>query len=239
MPQIHRAARRCAFQALFEAEFGHATARATLARALTERPLPVPEQAYARALVEGVVAHQAALDADIHAAAPQWPVADLAAVDRTVLRIALYELVVNNAAVPSSAVINEAVELAKTYGTDASRRFVNGVLGTVSRRQAVPAAIPPPASPPTETEEPRMALFERVRTIIEDQLGVAADEITPEASFVDDLGADSLDLVELIMSFEDTFKDAVPDLEITDEDAEGIGTVQNALDFLRSKGVPD
>lgn len=84
-----------------------------------------------------------------------------------------------------------------------------------------------------------MTLFERVSSIIEDQLGVEADAITPEASFVDDLGADSLDLVELIMSLEDTFKDQVPDLEISDEDAEGIGTVQDALTFLQSKGVGD
>ncbi len=84
-----------------------------------------------------------------------------------------------------------------------------------------------------------MALFERVRTIIETQLGVDTDEIKLEASFIDDLGADSLDLVELIMSFEDEFKDAVPDLEISDEEAEGIGTVQDAVTFLRGKGVPD
>lgn len=82
-----------------------------------------------------------------------------------------------------------------------------------------------------------MALFDRVRTIIENQLGVEADEITPQASFVDDLGADSLDLVELIMSFEDEFKDEVPDLEISDEEAEGISTVQSAVDFLAGKGV--
>lgn len=84
-----------------------------------------------------------------------------------------------------------------------------------------------------------MALFERVRTIIETQLGVDTDEIKLEASFIDDLGADSLDLVELIMSFEDEFKDAVPDLEISDEEAEGIGTVQDAVTFLMGKGVPD
>lgn len=82
-----------------------------------------------------------------------------------------------------------------------------------------------------------MALFERVRSIIETQLGVDADEVTPGASFVDDLGADSLDLVELIMSFEDEFKDEVPDLEISDEEAERIATVQNAVDFLKNKGV--
>lgn len=82
-----------------------------------------------------------------------------------------------------------------------------------------------------------MTLFERVQGIIENQLGVEIDEITPTASFVDDLGADSLDLVELIMSFEDEFKDEVPDLEISDEEAEGISTVQSAIDFLVSKGV--
>ena len=84
-----------------------------------------------------------------------------------------------------------------------------------------------------------MALLERVRTIIENQLGVEADEIKPQASFVDDLGADSLDLVELIMSFEDEFRDEVPDLEISDEEAEGITTVQSAVDFLQGKGVKD
>jgi acyl carrier protein len=82
-----------------------------------------------------------------------------------------------------------------------------------------------------------VALFERVKKIIEDQLGAEPDDITPTASFVDDLGADSLDLVELIMSFEDEFKEDVPDLEISDEEAEGLATVQDALDFLSGKGV--
>ncbi len=84
-----------------------------------------------------------------------------------------------------------------------------------------------------------MALYDQVKTIIENQLGVDEAEIKPEASFIDDLGADSLDLVELIMSFEDEFKDAVPDLEISDEEAETIGTVQDAIDFLKGKGVPE
>jgi len=84
-----------------------------------------------------------------------------------------------------------------------------------------------------------VALFDRVKKIIEDQLGAEPDDITPTASFVDDLGADSLDLVELIMSFEDEFKEDVPDLEISDEEAEGLATVQDALDFLSGKGVGD
>jgi acyl carrier protein len=84
-----------------------------------------------------------------------------------------------------------------------------------------------------------VALYDQVKTIIENQLGVDEADIKPEASFIDDLGADSLDLVELIMSFEDEFKDAVPDLEISDEEAETIGTVQDAIDFLKGKGVPE
>lgn len=84
-----------------------------------------------------------------------------------------------------------------------------------------------------------MSLTDRVRAIIENQLGVDSKDVTSEASFIDDLGADSLDLVELVMSFEDEFKEAVPDLEISDEDAEGIRTVSDAVKFLREKGVPD
>lgn len=83
-----------------------------------------------------------------------------------------------------------------------------------------------------------MALFEKIKDIIVEQLDAEPDDVVPEASFVDDLGADSLDLVELIMSFEDEFREEVDGLEISDEDAEGIGTVQDAIDFLVSKGVP-
>ena len=82
-------------------------------------------------------------------------------------------------------------------------------------------------------------MLERVRTIIENQLGVDADAITPKASFIDDLGADSLDLVELIMALEDEFKEEVPSLEISDEEAEGLATVGDAINFLRQKGVSD
>ena len=76
-----------------------------------------------------------------------------------------------------------------------------------------------------------MASYEdRVREIIVEQLGVDANAVTPEASFVDDLGADSLDTVELVMAFEDEF-----DLEIPDEDAEKLTTVGSAFDYLSKK----
>lgn len=75
-----------------------------------------------------------------------------------------------------------------------------------------------------------MAINEKVKEIIIDQLGVDANEITEEASFIDDLGADSLDTVELIMAFEEEF-----DIEIPDEEAEKILTVQNVMDYVESK----
>lgn len=73
-----------------------------------------------------------------------------------------------------------------------------------------------------------MAVAERVKSIIADQLGVDADEVVPEASFTDDLGADSLDIVELVMAFEEDF-----DIEIPDEDAEKIATVKDAIDYIQ------
>ena len=69
---------------------------------------------------------------------------------------------------------------------------------------------------------------ERVKKIIVEQLGVDDEEVTPEAHFVDDLGADSLDTVELVMAFEEEFN-----MEIPDEDAEKIGKVQDAVDYLK------
>ncbi|HZS27630.1 MAG TPA: acyl carrier protein [Candidatus Angelobacter sp.] len=72
------------------------------------------------------------------------------------------------------------------------------------------------------------AVEEKVRQIIVDQLGVEPDDVTPAASFVDDLGADSLDRVELIMSLEETFG-----IEIPDEDAEKISTVKDAVDYIQ------
>ncbi|ACD67270.1 MAG TPA: acyl carrier protein [Sulfurihydrogenibium sp.] len=75
-----------------------------------------------------------------------------------------------------------------------------------------------------------MSVEQRVKEIIADQLGVEMEKITPEARFVDDLGADSLDVVELIMAFEEEFG-----VEIPDEDAEKIATVKDVLDYIKSK----
>lgn len=74
------------------------------------------------------------------------------------------------------------------------------------------------------------SIEKKVKNIIVDQLGVKEEEVVPEASFVDDLGADSLDLVELVMRFEEEFGQEIPD-----EDAEKIQTVQDAIDYITAR----
>ena len=74
-----------------------------------------------------------------------------------------------------------------------------------------------------------MSIEDRVQQIVCEQLGVSVEEVKPEASFIDDLGADSLDTVELVMAFEEEFE-----IEIPDDDAEGIATVKNAIDYITS-----
>jgi acyl carrier protein len=75
----------------------------------------------------------------------------------------------------------------------------------------------------------KVEVLDKIKRIIAEQLGIDEDEVVPEASFIDDLGADSLDIVELIMAFEEEF-----DLEIPDEDAEKIKTVQNVIDYIKN-----
>jgi acyl carrier protein len=82
-------------------------------------------------------------------------------------------------------------------------------------------------------------VFERVRKIISEQLGVDEGEISPQTSFVDDLNADSLDLVELIMSLEEEFSKAGKSIEVSDEDAEKIVTVQDAVNYIQEHGITD
>ena len=83
------------------------------------------------------------------------------------------------------------------------------------------------------------SVYEQLKKIIVEQLGVEAEEVMPTANFVDDLGADSLDLVELIMSIEEQFSSPTLKLEIPDEDAEKLVTVQDAIDYLKDLGIKD
>ena len=82
-------------------------------------------------------------------------------------------------------------------------------------------------------------IFERIKKIIVDQLGAEEEEVVPSARFVDDLGADSLDLVELMMSLEEEFSNPSRKIEIPDEDAEKILTIQDAIDYLKDLGIED
>ena len=84
-----------------------------------------------------------------------------------------------------------------------------------------------------------MSLIERVQSVVAEKLSVDEDEVIPDASFTEDLNADSLDLVELIMAFEEEFSSDDVQIEISDEDAEKITTVQAAIDYLRGNGVED
>jgi len=82
-------------------------------------------------------------------------------------------------------------------------------------------------------------ILERVKKIVVEQLGVEADDVVPAAKFADDLGADSLDLVELIMSLEEEFSTPDNKVEIPDKDAENILTVQDAIDYISGLGIED
>ena len=82
-------------------------------------------------------------------------------------------------------------------------------------------------------------IFERVKKIAVEQLGVEEQEVVPTASLIDDLGADSLDLVELIMSLEEEFSNPSQKVEIPDEDAEKIVTIQDAVDYIKDLGIED
>ena len=82
-------------------------------------------------------------------------------------------------------------------------------------------------------------VFERVKKVAVDRLAVEEDKVTPEASFLDDLNADSLDLVELIMAFEEEFSDGGKEISISDEDAEKLRTVKDAVEYLQAQGITD
>lgn len=129
-----------ALQTLYEAEFRLEAADvdfdldAVLARNITRYQDMVDDVAFIKKLVAGVQKQAPILDAKIQPVAPEWPIDQIARMDRLVLRIGLYELE-NDADVPPKVVINEAVELAKAFGGDNSSKFVNGVLGTLLRQR--------------------------------------------------------------------------------------------------------
>jgi N utilization substance protein B len=129
-----------ALQTLYEAEFrldandSDFDMDSVLARNIARYEDMVDDISFIKKLVAGVWAQSAKLDATIQPVAPEWPIDQIARMDRLVLRIGLYELQ-NDDNVPPKVVINEAVELAKAFGGDNSSKFINGVLGTLLRQQ--------------------------------------------------------------------------------------------------------
>ena len=130
-------ARALALKVLYEADVAHHNPGTVLDRQLVSGELEAENQVFARSLVEGTEANEAEADGIIARLAPTYPVAQLAPIDRNILRLAIYELLHDNN-VPVRVAINEAVELAKDFGSDSSAKFINGVLSSVAilvRRQ--------------------------------------------------------------------------------------------------------
>ena len=130
--QRQRKAREGALQVLFEVDLVSHDVDDVRARQFDQMLLADGFRQFAERLVDGVLAHRDELDALVAAVAPAWPVPQLPRVDLNILRLALCELLYSTD-VPVGAVINEAVELAKRYGSENSGKFVNGALGTVPR----------------------------------------------------------------------------------------------------------
>lgn len=139
-----------ALQTLYEQDFRRESGDASfdlssvLKRNISRYESTVDDVFFIEELVKGVSAHEAELDDTLRPLAPEWPIEQIARMDRVVLRIGLYELKYGKD-VPPKVVINEAVELAKAFGGDNSSKFVNGVLGTALKQQngeAVEPAIP-------------------------------------------------------------------------------------------------
>ncbi|HEV8634858.1 MAG TPA: transcription antitermination factor NusB [Chloroflexota bacterium] len=132
---LRRQAHQVALQALYESDAVRHPIGNVVERLSRDEGLPPEAAELARKLVAGVTASLGQVDAQIAEAAPTWPLAQMARVDKNVLRLAIYEAFVDNAAVPARAAIGDAIELAKTFGSDSSIKFVNGVLATLAERR--------------------------------------------------------------------------------------------------------
>lgn len=144
--KVRRQARIIALQTLFEADCSAHDPVEVLEHHLRETPLPPEGIAFTRHLVEGALSDLTTADALIQKAAPCWPIEQMARVDKNILRLAIFELRYGAAAqsavrefrVPVKVTINEAIELAKLFGNESSRRFINGVLGTITSQEGNP-----------------------------------------------------------------------------------------------------
>ena len=125
----HRA-RELALQALYEISTSGHEAEEVMPRLLEGEEMSLENTSFTRALVTGVVQNKEEIDKNIESFAPAWPIGQMPVVDRNILRLAIFEILFDNN-VPVKVAINEAVELAKTFGSENTPKFVNGVLGSV------------------------------------------------------------------------------------------------------------
>jgi N utilization substance protein B len=126
-----RRARALALQALYEVDAAGHGAEEVLTGLLAEQRLSEENARFSRGLVIGVIQNKGKIDENIRNFAPMWPIEQIPVVDRNILRLAIFEILLDNK-VSDKIAINEAVELAKSFGSDNSAKFVNGVLGSIS-----------------------------------------------------------------------------------------------------------
>ena len=131
MSGARRKARILALQVLYEADSVGHEAELAMSRLLASERLAEESSAFARELVSGVIHSKEEIDQNIRHFAPAWPIEQIPIIDRNILRLAIFEILFDNN-VSIKVAINEAVELAKKFGSDNSSKFVNGVLGSVS-----------------------------------------------------------------------------------------------------------
>lgn len=130
MTWLRRKSRILALQVLYEIDCSRHSAQDILTRAFMNSDLPENAIEFARILIDGVLLHKKDIDNQIVNFAPLFPLDQIAVIDRNILRLAIYELMFDDQ-IPVKAAINEAIEIAKEYGSDGSSKFINGVLGSV------------------------------------------------------------------------------------------------------------
>jgi len=133
MAVTRRKARTLALQALYEIDSVGREAETVIERSLASAEMTGENSGFMRELVNGTLQHREEIDKQIKELAPAWPLEQLAMVDRNILRLAIFEIIYDNK-VPVNAAVNEAVELAKLFGSESSAKFINGVLGAVSAK---------------------------------------------------------------------------------------------------------
>jgi len=136
MAGIRRQARIAALQTLYELDCTKHKAEEALARLRAGETLPREALSFSEELVKGVLQNKSELDALIKKFAPAFPLEQMSIIDRNILRLAIFEILFNDKT-PLKVAINEAIELAKEFGSDSSPRLINGVLGSITTERGV------------------------------------------------------------------------------------------------------